>query len=123
LNSGSQTVIKSPYLEEDEAAIEIERDIYERFTQQGGHEGLLQYFGPFETGIRLEFAQNHGLLPYIRKHESDIRVNEEHTYIRVQYCTNVLDGQRNQCDKPRTPFDSEGPIIGLLHWSQKRAPL
>ena len=47
LDSTSQTVIKSPHSEEDQAAIEIERDIYERFRQQGGHEGLLQYFGPF----------------------------------------------------------------------------
>jgi serine/threonine protein kinase len=84
LDSASQIVIKSPHSEEDEAAIEIERDIYERFRQQGGHEGLLQYFGPFETGIRLEFAQNHGLLPYIRKHESDISLEQ-----RLRWCEEI----------------------------------
>ena len=42
----SSTVIKFPHPDDYAVTnIEIERDIYERFTQQGGHDGLLQYFG------------------------------------------------------------------------------
>ena len=37
----SQTVIKTPHDEENYAAIEIERRIYKRLQQHGGHKGLL----------------------------------------------------------------------------------
>lgn len=51
LDSTSNTVVKSPLSERDRGTIKKEREIYERFTQYGGHEGLLQYFEPVETGI------------------------------------------------------------------------
>lgn len=86
LDSSSTTVIKSPHAEDNYALVnvEIERDIYERFTQQGGHEGLLQYFGPFETGIRLEYASNQGILQHLREHKSDIGVEQ-----RLQWCQEI----------------------------------
>jgi len=90
LDSSSLTVIKSP-LTNDYACInvEIERKIYERFTQQGGHEGLLQYFGPFqtgpfETGIRLEYASNRSILQYFQEHESNISVEQ-----RLRWCKEI----------------------------------
>lgn len=84
LDSSSNTVIKSPHSEDDEARIKIEGEIYERFTLQGGHEGLLQYFGAFESGIRLEFASNGGLLPYLEEHKSDIGLEQ-----RLRWCQEV----------------------------------
>jgi serine/threonine protein kinase len=69
LDLSSNTVVKYPHQEEDEPAIEIERQIYERFQQHGGHEGLLKYYGPFESGIRLEYASKNGIRQYIQTHE------------------------------------------------------
>jgi serine/threonine protein kinase len=77
LDSATKTIVKSPHSADDEPAIEIERNIYERFTQRGGHAGLLLYFGPFETGIRLEFAKNKSLLTYIQEHESNIGLEQQ----------------------------------------------
>src|SRR4051812_6210990 len=68
LDKTSKTVIKFPH-EGDELAIEVERRIYERFQQHGGHEGLLQYYGPFELGIRLEYASKHNLRKYLQTHD------------------------------------------------------
>ncbi|KAE9978410.1 hypothetical protein EG328_001491 [Venturia inaequalis] len=81
LDSASNTVVKSPLSELDRGLIEVEREIYERFTQHGGHEGLLQYAGPFGTGIRLEFASNQGILPYIRRLENNISFEQ-----RLRWC-------------------------------------
>jgi serine/threonine protein kinase len=81
LDSTSNTVVKSPLSESDGATIKIEREIYKRFTQHGGHEGLLQYFEPFGTGIRLEFASNQGILPFLQKHKSDISFEQ-----RLRWC-------------------------------------
>jgi len=41
LDESSQTVVKSPHGEEDEKAIAIERRIYERISEHGGHKGLV----------------------------------------------------------------------------------
>ncbi|KAI9846490.1 MAG: hypothetical protein M1837_003910 [Sclerophora amabilis] len=71
LDSSSNTVIKYPHHQEEEPAIEVERRIYERFQQHGGHEGLLKYYGTFESGTRLEYASKHGLRQYIQFHEID----------------------------------------------------
>lgn len=86
LDSSSTTVIKSPHAEDNYALVnvEIERDIYERFAQKGGHEGLLQYFGPVETGIRLEYASNQGILHYLQEHKSDISVEQQ-----LQWCQEI----------------------------------
>ncbi|KAL5411207.1 hypothetical protein PMIN04_010329 [Paraphaeosphaeria minitans] len=82
----STTVIKFPNADDEFALVnvEIERDIYERFTKQGGHEGLLKYFGSFETGIRLEYASNQGILQYLREHKNDISVKQ-----RIQWCQEI----------------------------------
>ncbi|KAH6706197.1 hypothetical protein BKA61DRAFT_635531 [Leptodontidium sp. MPI-SDFR-AT-0119] len=73
LDSSSDTVIKYPHQEEEEPAIEVERRIYERFQQHGGHEGLLRYHGTFGPGIRLEYASNNGPRQYIETHEIDTK--------------------------------------------------
>jgi len=69
LDSSSNTVVKYPHQAEEEPAIEVERQIYERFRQHGGHEGLLKYYGTFGPGIRLEYASENGLRHYIQTHE------------------------------------------------------
>ncbi|KAF2761492.1 kinase-like protein [Pseudovirgaria hyperparasitica] len=86
LDSASNTVIKVPHSAMDEAAIEIERKIYERFTQQGGHDGLLRYFGQFKDGLRLEFATNQGLLSYLQEHKSTISLEQ-----RLRWCQELSD--------------------------------
>jgi hypothetical protein len=35
-----------------------EIEVYERLTQRGGHDRVLRYHGPVESGIRLEYAAN-----------------------------------------------------------------
>jgi len=72
LDSVSTTVVKSPHLEEDAEAIQIEKAIYERFEEHGSHVGILRYFGPYESGLRLEFASNYGLQTRLRKLGSEI---------------------------------------------------
>jgi serine/threonine protein kinase len=85
-DSQSNTVIKSPRSGDgwSIANIQIEKNIYDHFTKHGGHEGLLRYFGPFEDGIRLEYAGNHGLLPYLQKHKSVIGFEQ-----RLRWCQEV----------------------------------
>ncbi|ROT36410.1 kinase-like protein [Sodiomyces alkalinus F11] len=57
LDASSNTVIKKPFNEEESSQyVELERRIYERLTERGGHDGLLRYHGVVENGIRLEFA-------------------------------------------------------------------
>lgn len=52
----SKTVIKTPLHEDCSDLILREREIYERFTQLGGHQGILCYHGTLKSGIRLEYA-------------------------------------------------------------------
>ncbi|KAH8721775.1 kinase-like domain-containing protein [Ilyonectria robusta] len=61
LDESTRTVIKTPRDQENASLISRERRIYERFTEKGGHKGLLRYYGTFEVGIRLEYASNHHL--------------------------------------------------------------
>lgn len=82
LDSSSNTVVKYPHQVEEEPAIEVERRIYERFQQHGGHEGLLKFHGTFESGIRLEYAGKNGLRQYIQTHEV-------HTKQRLQWAQQV----------------------------------
>ncbi|KAH9874627.1 hypothetical protein IAQ61_003817 [Plenodomus lingam] len=69
LDSSSGTVVKYPHQVEEEPAIEVERQIYERIQQHGGHKGLLRLYGTVESGIRLEYASKNGLREYIQAHE------------------------------------------------------
>ncbi|KAF1918253.1 kinase-like domain-containing protein [Ampelomyces quisqualis] len=43
------------------------KTIYERFDQRGGHPGLLRYYGPYDSGIRLELVPNWNLSSFLRK--------------------------------------------------------
>ncbi|AEO64155.1 86ccf4b5-c30d-4d6c-b62b-5dcc89d42aa0 [Thermothielavioides terrestris] len=58
LDKDSQTVIKTPLFDDCELSLSRERDIYERLTERGGHQGLLRYYGTVGAGIRLEYAPN-----------------------------------------------------------------
>lgn len=71
LDSSSNTVVKCPH--EDREPIEVERRIYERFRQYGGHPGLLSYHGTFESGIRLEYASKNGIRYYMQTHKVDTK--------------------------------------------------
>jgi hypothetical protein len=53
LDEPSRTIVKSPHGEENKDDLAIEKRIYERFSEHGGHEGLLHYHGPYELGIRI----------------------------------------------------------------------
>jgi serine/threonine protein kinase len=64
LDASSKTVIKKPIDQKFDDCISIERLIYERFAQNGGHNGVLSYHGVFEDGIRLEYAALHDLKSY-----------------------------------------------------------
>lgn len=68
----SKTFIKTPIFEDCSDLILREREIYERFTQRGGHKGTLRYYGAFGSGIGLEYAPNRDLRSYNSKHKHDI---------------------------------------------------
>ena len=72
----SQTVIKTPHDDEYHAAIVIEQRIYERLQLHGGHKGLLRYHGPYDSGIRLEYAPNFALRSWLRK-DKDISLGQK----------------------------------------------
>ncbi|KAM3425809.1 hypothetical protein NHJ13734_009913 [Beauveria thailandica] len=55
------TAIKKPLDANGALHVDRERQIYERFALQGGHGGLLKYYGTVENGIRLEYAARHDL--------------------------------------------------------------
>ena len=62
LDAASQTIIKTPHDETHADSLQVERRIYERFKERGGHGGLLRYYGPFDRyGIRLEYAPGFNL--------------------------------------------------------------
>ncbi|KAI2618125.1 kinase-like protein [Hypoxylon sp. NC1633] len=71
LDRSSNTVIKTPFDPQSEKCIERisrEREVYERFTRRGSHEGVLAFYGIFEQGLRLEFAPNFTLRAYNQDH-------------------------------------------------------
>lgn len=69
LDAASNTVVKSAHGDDTKHSIEVERRIYERFQQNGRHSGLLRYYGPYESGIRLEYAPKWNLSNFLRKHQ------------------------------------------------------
>ncbi|EGX88115.1 protein kinase, putative [Cordyceps militaris CM01] len=72
LDRRTQTIIKTPFDPQDEenvCRLLRERQVYERLSERGGHEGLLSFIGPFESGIRLEYAPNHSLQSYNTEHD------------------------------------------------------
>ncbi|KAF2245247.1 kinase-like protein [Trematosphaeria pertusa] len=81
-----KTVIKFPH-EGDEPAMDIERQIYERFQQHGGHEGLLRYYGTFELGIRLGYTSERNLRQYLKIHD---KIDAKHRLQWSQQITSAL---------------------------------
>jgi serine/threonine protein kinase len=74
LDESSKTIIKTPLDSLDQERVHLilrERQIYERFAKRGGHKGILSYHGTFETGIRLEYAPNHNLHSFNKRHDVD----------------------------------------------------
>ncbi|RMZ71793.1 serine threonine kinase [Pyrenophora seminiperda CCB06] len=69
LDSSSNIVVKYPHQVDEEPAIKVERQIYERFQQHGEHKGLLKFYGTVDSGIWLEYASKNGLREYIQTHE------------------------------------------------------
>jgi serine/threonine protein kinase len=90
LDESSQTVVKSPHGEEDEEAIAIERRIYERISEHGGHKGLLRYHGCYESGIRLEYVCNNTLRSFIGKPTKDINIEN----LRFRWARQITDTLR-----------------------------
>jgi serine/threonine protein kinase len=76
LDKSSNTVVKSPHDQENSDEIAIERSVYERFQEHGSNEGLLRYYGPYELGIRLEFACNGNLRRFLKTNAKDISVEQ-----------------------------------------------
>lgn len=68
LDAASQTVIKTAHDNDKMDRVAVEKRIYERFQQYGEHSGLLRYYGPYESGIRLEYAPKWNLSTFLRKH-------------------------------------------------------
>ena len=76
LDESSKTIIKTPLDSFDRERVHLiskERQIYERLAKRGGHNGILSYYGTFESGIRLEYAPNHNLQSFNKKHNVDFR--------------------------------------------------
>lgn len=70
LDESSNTIIKTPLDKESVSFISREQQIYERFTELGGHMGILCYHGTFDSGIRLEYASKHNLRALINERTS-----------------------------------------------------
>ncbi|ORX96122.1 kinase-like domain-containing protein [Clohesyomyces aquaticus] len=68
LDKASQTVIKTAHDQDTEDRIAVEKAIYERFKQRGGHHGLLKYYGQYDSGICLKYAPKWNLSGYLSKH-------------------------------------------------------
>ena len=86
LDKYSQTIVKSPHAEENTDFIAIEKRIYERFGEHGGHQGVLSYYGSYESGIRLEYAPNHDLQSFLKKRTNNIDVRQ-----RLRWATQLAE--------------------------------
>jgi serine/threonine protein kinase len=74
LDESFKTIIKTPFDSLDQERVHLilrERQIYERFAKRGGYKGILSYHGIFESGIRLEYAPNHNLYSFNKRHDVD----------------------------------------------------
>ncbi|KAL2755467.1 hypothetical protein ACRALDRAFT_2041830 [Sodiomyces alcalophilus JCM 7366] len=74
LDRSSNTVIKKPLDQESSPYVDLERRIYERFAQRGGHKGVLSFHGVVEDGIRLEYASHHDLKSFGDEQAPDMRL-------------------------------------------------
>ncbi|KAF1990327.1 kinase-like protein [Aulographum hederae CBS 113979] len=77
-----QTVIKFPHSISDAPAIDIERKIYERFEEHGGHKHIVRYHGTFEHAIRLEYVPNWNFKRYLDTNRETITQQQTLTWAR-----------------------------------------
>ncbi|KAF2245225.1 kinase-like protein [Trematosphaeria pertusa] len=70
LDEASQTVVKYS-LDWAKDNIDVERRIYERFKEHGGHKNIVRYLGPYDIGIRLEYIRIFDFKGYIRTNKVD----------------------------------------------------
>jgi hypothetical protein len=68
LDRSTDTVIKTPHDEESSDAVTKGQQIYEHFVQR---DGILVYYGTFESGIRLEYAPHGNIRSYLDNHPVD----------------------------------------------------
>ncbi|KAF2469209.1 uncharacterized protein BDR25DRAFT_315650 [Lindgomyces ingoldianus] len=81
LDAASQTVIKTPHDDDKCRRVQVERTIYERFEQRGGHRGLLRYHGPYLTAGQSHLPHSFDLSPAPHAHPLH---NAEHINDAVQ---------------------------------------
>lgn len=85
LDEATHTVVKIPHDETNRDSLMIEERIYQRLKEHGTHRGLLQYYGPYESGIRLEYACNQSLGSFICKNTD---IDSEH---RMSWAKQIID--------------------------------
>ncbi|KAF7443890.1 spindle assembly checkpoint kinase [Pyrenophora tritici-repentis] len=78
----SKSVIKTLLHEDYSDLVLRKQQIYERFTQQGGHQGILRYYGIVGSGIRLEYAPKGNL----RSFNSQNKVDDK---LRLQWVVQI----------------------------------
>lgn len=78
----TNTVLKTPHGTENDAEIDVERRIYERFEANGGHASLLHYYGFHARGIRLEYVSPGSLHKYLGRHNGEIDVRQRLVWAR-----------------------------------------
>ncbi|KAK4238593.1 kinase-like domain-containing protein, partial [Achaetomium macrosporum] len=71
LDKDTLTVIKIPSGEEHSEEINIERRIYERFVERGGHKAIPIYHGASEHGIRLGHVHHGNVRSYLDENAAD----------------------------------------------------
>ena len=76
LDKSSCTVVKIPHGPHNSEDMAIERRIYERLNKDGGHDGILRYYGTYESGIRLEYACNHSVWSFLNKRGEKIDMTQ-----------------------------------------------
>ena len=106
LDKSSQTIVKSPPEERLKDYIDVERKIYERFSEHSGHTGILRYCGPYELGIRLEFASNNNIRSFFVTHTKVTDIEQRLRWakqiaeaLRFVHSTNVIYGDLTCCNK------------------------
>jgi serine/threonine protein kinase len=77
LDESSRTIVKAPHGAKNKDHIAIEQRIYQRLSEHGGHDGLLHYYGPYESGIRLDFASNGDLRSFLEACRTDIDIERQ----------------------------------------------
>lgn len=74
LDESSQTLVKAPPSDQNKDETAIEHRIYERHSKHGGHDGLLHYYRPYESSVRLNFTYNGDLRSFLEAYRTDIDI-------------------------------------------------